>query len=255
MKYVIATLALISFQLTFGQTKEYLSSDRPGQSFGPLTVGERILQIQNGINYSQFDNPGFDGNTIQDFLSIRYGIWENIEVRSDFGFQQDEIDAGIQDIKNSGLSHWSFGIKYDILEDHPTGPAIGVIYLIDFKWLGDDYTPARTTQHVILVVSHNWTDRFNTTTNLGLNADDISSYNNYTLNFGYSISNDLFCFVENYGEFGSPIPGHFDNRWNGGFGYYVNHDLQLDCSAGFGKNGEVSDWFADVGLTWRIWLK
>lgn len=43
----------------------------------------------------------------------------------------------------------------------------------------------------------------------------------------------------------------FDTRFDGGFAYLCNNDLQLDVLAGAGNNDDVSDYFVSVGVSWR----
>jgi hypothetical protein len=44
----------------------------------------------------------------------------------------------------------------------------------------------------------------------------------------------------------------FNPYFDGGFGYFVNNDLQLDVLGGYAANNNVEEYFVSVGLSWRL---
>src|SRR5690606_17180254 len=70
----------------------------------------------------------------------------------------------------------------------------------------------------------------------------------YVLNFGFPIYKNIGGFIENYGQYRGDI---FETRFDGGFAWLVNNNVQFDLSAGYGMN-TVTDYFISAGISWRL---
>ena len=62
--HLLLFLSLFSVTMSYSQFSETISSDRPGQSNSPNTVGKMVLQFQTG---PQFDGANTDNNNINVF--------------------------------------------------------------------------------------------------------------------------------------------------------------------------------------------
>lgn len=87
------------------------------------------------------------------------------------------------------------------------------------------------------------------TGNFGLNLRQGPWQENlfYVLNVSYELTDQSGTFLEMYGDVNA-----FSSNFDTGYYFLVKDDLQLDMGVGWqGNNGE-SNWFADVGFSWRI---
>ena len=70
--------------------------------------------------------------------------------------------------------------------------------------------------------------------------------------FGMAAGEKLGAFVE---LFGNPIlsgVGESSSSFDGGFTYLVRPNVQLDAFAGTGLSGDAPDWFAGLGISFRL---
>jgi len=84
---------------------------------------------------------------------------------------------------------------------------------------------------------------------LSYSGDDPYPTGKYVFNFAFPIYRKLSGFVENYGQLSQKI---FQTRFDGGFAYLVNNNVQLDMFAGYGSNQSVNDYFVSLGVSWRV---
>jgi hypothetical protein len=237
----------------FGQTSEVIRSSRPGQSFTPYTVGNSVLQIQSGLNINGFDESvETDGDGLLFVTLGRFGITETIEVRTEFQLAHDELT--LQDMKttSSGLSAWSIGMRFNILDPEDTRkPALGFQFDLNLNVASEDYKADYISPKLLLLHSQSLSSRLGLTTNWGViwNGNDASPRGLYTFALTYALDDKWSLLLENYGEVED---GDFDSRFDTGIGYLLNNDLQLDLGAGYGKNDGVSDYFLDFGVSARF---
>jgi hypothetical protein len=75
----------------------------------------------------------------------------------------------------------------------------------------------------------------------------------YTAALGIGLPETLGAFVEFFGDIPTysqgPGPG---NSFNGGFTCLLTDNLQLDASGGVGLSKAADDWFAGIGLSFRL---
>jgi len=116
--------------------------------------------------------------------------------------------------------------------------------------LSEDYKIDNLAPRFIIVTGQKLSETFTLTTNWGgsWNGNNSMGTGFYIINLSFPIVGQLGGFVENYGDVND---GDFDTRFDAGFAYLVNNDLQLDLLGGLGKNDGFSDYFVSVGVSWR----
>ena len=254
---VLLVFSLISSSL-FGQYNETIRTARPGQAVAPFTTGKYVFQVQSGITYTDFDDSNFniDGNSQDFFTVIRYGLLENFELRSAFGFNKlttnSELANSIPD--PSGFSLLAIGIRYNIVNGEGFKPSFGFQTDLNLNVVDEEYNPDEIAHRFMLIHSQQLSETFGLTTNWAIawNGNDNTPIGTYVLNISFPLSERLGSFVENYGQINN---GEIDMRWDTGLGYLVNNDFFLDMSVGYGSNNGVTDWFVDAGISWRTKFK
>jgi hypothetical protein len=74
----------------------------------------------------------------------------------------------------------------------------------------------------------------------------------YTLSAGFPAGERLGLFVEAFGEIGLSADGPPANSLDAGVTYLLRPNLQLDAAVGVGISDAAADWFAGVGISFRL---
>jgi hypothetical protein len=257
VKTAITVMMSLGAQIIFGQDNETLRTARPGQAVGPFTTGQYIFQAQSGLTYGGHDLKGSNetGNRTVFGLSTRYGILEDLEIRTAIRWRSDRVNLQNRlETKTSGSGFWKVGVRYNIVNASGYKPSFGIQTDFKLNWVDQVYQAQEIAPRFMLIHGQKLSDIFSLTTNWAVawNGNDNVTKGLYALNIAFPLSDKLGGFIENYGEL---INGNLDTRWDTGIGYSVGTDLQLDVSAGFGNNTGMDDWFVDTGISWRIKVK
>ena len=233
----------------FGQFNETINSGRPGQSIGACTIGKKVIQIQSGISFNKVDEGMNEYNSFAENTLLRVGILEYFELRGGIRWQSDKIKmSGIEEIQK-GISSTEIGGRINILESNGAKPAIGIQGSILLKAQSEDFKREKLGSNFILATENNLTNWLSLGTNWGVtwsgNNSEPESF--YALSFSFGISEKFGGFCEVYGSLDD-----FRVNYDTGFSLLVNKDLQFDFSGGWQGDNDVSDWFLDFGVSWRL---
>ncbi|TRX49342.1 transporter [Fulvivirga sp. M361] len=252
-KPLFAALSFLLFHSLSAQYSEVIITSRPGQAVVPFTTGQKVFQVQTGFNYtdSEDDSSNQSINSLGYAADFRYGILENFEIRSGFQTRRDDLtfETGATD-QFGGLSSLSAGIRYNIISGEGFKPSFGFQTDVSLPWVDEAYEMEEIAPRLMLIHSQQLTDFLGLTTNWSVswNGNDNHPKGGYVINLAFPISGKWSGFIENYGEVAD---SDFDTRWDTGLAFLVNNNFQLDLSAGFGDNEELTDWFVDAGISWR----
>lgn len=269
IKYFILTFLLgLIFSPVFSQeiqsnqkslNKEFpaLITDRPDQTESSTTVPKNALQIETGFVYENIKPGGDYEFTNWDIATtlLRYGVWDNFELRLGNYYQQSKIqsDYNAVDSTQSGIGPIVVGFKVFVIKEKGFRPELAVMADLTINKVGNlDYRPTYTYSSVKILASYTLSDFFSLGTNIGYgnNGESANGFFVYSVVLGMSISERLGGFVELYGTSnGGDDPL---TRWDAGLTYLVRHNLQLDVSGGTGLSSGIKMYFINFGLTWRI---
>lgn len=249
-------LILLSTSFAFSQSQDKIDSDRPGQSISPLTVGKKVFQVQSGINYLNYTYPNkLSIHSISNATNVRYGLSETLELNSTLGYRAN-IYNYIEPIKEShtktGFENLRFGARLNILNKGGLNPKIALNTELLMAMNNNIYSQPTMGYELKAVVKQPITEQLSLTTNLSvlINSNYFEYIYLYTLNSSYSFTDDLFAFAEIYGllNYGMSI------NYDGGVGYNINNDLQIDISAGIRPEYEYNTpiWFSEMGISYRF---
>jgi hypothetical protein len=271
MKQISFVIFLLSFNLgvNFAQEQNSIPSnpapswsgdelitDRPDQTESSSTVPQKTLQIETGFvleNFS-YDNIEFQNLGLGTTL-LRYGVWDNFELRLGSYYQQSKVKSNDLDIDStqSGMGPILAGFKVYVIEEKGIRPEISILADLTLNKVGKlDYRPTYTYSTIKISASHTLSDFFSLGYNLGF-ASDGENANGlfvYSLVLGMSITDKFGGFAEIYGTSAEGDDPH--TRADAGFTYLLRPNLQLDISGGTGLDGEVNMYFVSTGITWRI---
>ena len=256
--YIFLFFLFFHFSPVFAQFSETISSDRPGQSNSPNSLGKMVLQIQTGPQFDGASNDNFNSNAFSWPAVIRFGIAEKVDLITVWGYQSGKFKSKINDWENSakGINMVDFGLRCNIFEETEKAPALGFEAYYKTELTSSDFKPDYPTAKLNLMASKSFSDLFSITTNLGLDVDGSGGGSNgfYTLNFVFALSDELSLFFENYGDF---THEDYNTYFDFGGAYLLSPDLQLDFYGGLGSNNDVFSYLVSAGVSYRIvkWRK
>ncbi len=256
MRWLILLLLLLVTSALKAQYGESIRSGRPGQAIGPFTVGKYVFQVQSGVTFGreEFDDVDRDHDLTLFNSVIRYGITEHFEISGVLGISTNRENTEFGKNRSKGVSDAQLGFRFNIRDGQVSGPVIGIQNRLRLNILGDDFEQREIGTTTILIIGQNLTEKLGLTANLGITwgGNSLAPVGFYVLNLSHPIGEHISLFIENYGSVNS---GDWDTRFDTGLGYFINKDLQLDFSAGYGKNDQLTDYFFDFGVSWRILTK
>lgn len=249
MNSLIRITYFISFLLlslpNFAQVSETIRTDRPGQSFGQYTVGNKMLQFQGGVGYNNLETGIFNFSTLYENLVIRYGIKEKIEISTALNYASTTNEyLGIGEDRN-GINQMDIGFRIHLFE-RLSGFSGSIqtrarLYFLQSEELRQDddigYISSVSLGYPLgnsLFVA-----------NVGTSDENPFLY---TFNYSIGIGDSFSTFVELYGSY----EFEFNNFFNAGFAYLINKDLQLDISAGIDLENMIDFYFVEGGVSYRI---
>ncbi len=231
-------------------------TDRPGQTDAVYTMGKGYLQIESGFFYGRDEETGifkFTGTTTPN-LMIKYGVIDRVEVKLFLDVKQEQNEdkiAGIES-KNSGLAPIRLATKVFLMDGDGWMPAASITGILSLPNTGDN-----AFQHNDLNPSFRLQMENPLSDNLSLNYsiggdwfDNNNSQGVYTIVLGSSFSDKLGGWAELYGTFnnGNEFATDF------GLAYLLSDYLQLDTSLGIGLNDAATDFFFNLGISWKTSL-
>lgn len=235
----------------FCQYAENIESGRPGQAFGPTTVGAGVLQIQSGFDFAGSELPGQENRELRTNHFLRLGISERFEFNSLIEYKNLSVDTTGSPGKTIGFSPLYSGFTIHAVDGQTWIPDLTFHAGLYFPTGANEFRVSDPAPQILLITGHNLTNALSFTTNWGLNWDGSSAGAawKYILNLAISLPHGIGLFVENYG---TGDQGELSTWFDGGAAWIIKSNLQLDLFAGYGKNGEQKDFFVSAGLSWRI---
>lgn len=246
----IALLICSSNKLN-AQYSEVLRSGRPGQSIGAFTVGDDILQFQQGFEYNSFTNSSYTPFGFTGVNIIRFGILETLEISTLIDYQYHEKKFETETTYQSGIRNLQLGFRYHINDQKGWMPATAFQMRLKMPGISKDYESKYIAPIMVFVANWGLPKKMSIATNwvLAYNGNDAIPTGKYVLHFGFPIYKKLKGFIENYGQLKESV---FESRFDGGFAYLINNNIQLDLYGGYGNNNGVQDYFVNTGISWRI---
>ena len=243
-KTIFTVLVIFSFAGVFAQEVEF-TADRPGASTGPSTVAKGVIQWEQGL---QYDGDGAKGAFTFSNTLFRYGLFDGVELRLGG-------DAFIYDADSKwkpAFSGVSIGAKIRCFEEDGAIPAISVLADFSIPYTGTEGFVVRNfTPSLYLLFENSLNDKFSLGYNVGAEWNGVSPSPAafLALCLGYSINDDLGCFVESYNYLAKAGNQYCTDF---GFNYMVAPKVQLDLAANLDLCDPANCWAVSFGVAWQI---
>ena len=251
MNKVLAFCILIAInaQLLLAQTlDDPLITDRPDATESAFTIPQGSFQIETGVIYEStkfYENAvSIEDNSLHLATTlIRYGMWNNVELRFGTMYSTSTLKIGEAESTVSGINRILLSAKFHVLEEKGILPEASLLANVRFPTadFGNE-----TRYALFIAASHTLSDMFGLGYNIGAAKEGDWEFV-YTLALGAGLSDKVGVFAEVFGNFTQ------ENHWlDAGLTYLVNNHLQLDASFGYGLDTHYPDWFINGGVSVRI---
>ena len=243
-KIALSILAIFSCAGIFAQEAEF-TADRPGASTGPSVVSQGVIQWEQGV---QYDGDGAKGAFTFSNTLLRYGLFDGVELRlSGDAFVYPNLNRWAGAFSGVGI-----GAKIRCFEGQGSIPAVSV--LADFQLPGtgsNGFAAEHFTPSLYLLFENALSDKLSLGYNVGAEWDGFtpSPVTFLAVGLGYSVTDDLGCFVESYNylvEGGNAYCADF------GFNYMVSRKVQVDVAANLDLLDPSHCWAVSFGVAWQI---
>ncbi len=245
--FIFLLLAMAGLPVLAQESVEF-TADRPGASTGPSVVGHKVIQLEQGI---QYDGDGGAGTFTFSNTLLRYGLFPNMELRlggDGFMYQESEEISGF----TSAFSGLSIGTKIKCFEGEGIVPAVSV--LADFGipcTASEGFNVDYLAPSLYLLFENPVNDWLSIGYNLGAEWDGTLPQPTTfaALCLGFSMTEDLGCFVESYNYFGS-----LGNTYAMDFGlnWMAGRKVQLDLAANIDLTNPAQCWSVSCGVAWQL---
>jgi hypothetical protein len=250
-------MLLLLNNLSFAQTEDPgdIQPDRPGLGESSQIVPLKYFQIEAGGNY-EFDkeNNISSKSVTYNATTLRYGIFDNFELRLAFNFAQEFVKAGsISTNSKLGFTPWSLGFKARICEAKGLRPSAAILGNLAIPYpAASFYKTSYIAPSILIPMEWDLSESLLLTVNVGSFWDGNGPVPSYfsSLGFDYALPSNFGVFVEGYMNVDET--GDFQPGFNGGVVWRLLPNLQFDLSAGIGLNAAMADGFINGGISYRI---
>lgn len=232
-----------------------LITDRPDVTESPTTVPKGYLQIETGSFFEAFEENNIEvERTVFNTTLLRYGIFENLELRVGWNIERittRNLGVAIAPSLN-GFSPLALGFKVAITDEKGVLPEIGLLGSAALPFLAStDFKPETTGIDLVFAFGHTLSDTSSLSYNLGASIGDgipeISYV--YSIAYGLSFTDYLGIYAELYGDF--PENSRANHFWDAGITLLVFDNLQLDATVGTSITGG-QDILVSAGASFRL---
>ena len=248
-KRILFFVLLMTVGFCHAQEEEtYFTTDRPGNTWGAEVLSYHKISWENGFSFER-DADGLRTFNLPSTI-VRYGIFENIELRVGTDLQLFEDPATLT--KQMVISPLTIGTKIKCYEGEGWIPSIGLLAQIQSPHVGSaSLLPSHLAPSLYLVFENSINDWCYVYYNAGAEWDgETASPTTFlSLLLGFDIRDDLGAFVETYNYLHPE-----GNQYLTEFGFYFmpSPRLQFDIAADFDFQS-LKDYFAiSCGMSWMI---
>lgn len=218
-----------------------LCADRPGVTWGAEVLPFHKVSWENGIGFERAD----EANTwTLNTMIVRYGIFENVELRVGTDFLLNEGQT-------FGVAPLTVGTKIKVFEGEGFLPSVGFLAQMASPHVGSaELLPSHLAPEMYLLFEHGWDNGLSLYYNAGLLWDGETATPTKALSIavGYGITDavgiywDFFNYLHPEGNLYMTEIG---TTW------MVNRKLQLDLEAGFDLE-HLNNFYTGCGVAWMI---
>jgi Putative MetA-pathway of phenol degradation len=252
MTKIILLLFTVFFSTAVAAQTDKIETDRPDQTETPFTTPKKWVQLEMGFN-SQRNTPG-NNEFFSPTLLSKYGISHKVELRVITTVQTNsfiQIPQGTT--YQTGLTPVEIGGKISFWEEKKWVPKTSLIFhfavpkLASKKFKADKLAP-----NFRFTLQNSLSKNIALGYNLGAEWDGFTNEPTWLYTFapGFNLSEKWYGYIEAFGFINKEdAPQH---SLDGGIAYFMNNNLKVDFSAGFGITETAPDYYIAIGASLRF---
>jgi hypothetical protein len=248
----IFTPAMLFLSITTVAQTNKIETDRPDQTETPFTTPKKWVQLEMGFN-SQRNKPNSNEYLSPTLLS-KYGVSNKVELRVITTIQTNSflvIPKGTT--YQTGVTPVEIGGKISFWEEKKWIPKTSLIFHFAVPRLASKKLQAnKLAPNFRFTMQNNLSKNIALGYNLGAEWDGYSNEPTWIYTFapGFNLSEKWYGYIEAFGFINKEdAPQH---SIDGGIAYFLNNNLKVDFSAGFGITETAHDYYFAVGASLRF---
>lgn len=248
---ILTAFILICFYIKVAAQPAQIASDRPGQTFSPLSIGKNNIQFQAGFEVFKQKHISNSTQIVLPNFFFRWGLSKKVELNTYLEYSTSTTKTNQLKYFSNGFSNTSIGARWNISEESKSKPAIGLLALLKIPHTNAVQQTHHIAPKIVASFSKSIFPKISFNTNWGAEWDGINNAAQgiYTLNLGYTVHSNLFVFIENYGNF---TQQSWMSKWDAGFGYLINNQFQIDAAVGWNQQASTKESYISIGISKRI---
>jgi hypothetical protein len=251
MKTHIILLALLMTTILCKAQEELptLPADRPGNTWGAEVLPLHKVSWENGFSFESSPN-GAHTTTLNNTI-VRYGIFENMEIRVGTDFLIFNDGQAME--PTFGITPLTIGTKLKVYESYNWLPSIGLLAELQSSHIGSkELLPSYPAPSMYVLFEHDINDFISLCYNAGLiwDGETATPQTLLGLALGFNISEDIGAYIDCY-NYLHPEEGN-QYMTQIGLTWMVSRRLQLDieCDLDFQNLGKY--YTIGGGVAWMI---
>ena len=255
---LLITLFLSGMQTVFAQPDK-IDADRPDQTESAVTVPKKWFQFEAGFLKESNKNPNANQQRFKDIdfehpsLLSKYGVTKFAELRliTAYATSRGKENNTIIDRQN-GISNVELGAKVNFFDEKGLRPKTSLLAHYNFARLRTLYKDTVDGANFRFSMQHTISRVISLGYNVGMEWERFGSPPAYiyTLSPGLNIGEKWYAYIEAFGFIWKDEDP--ENNIDGGVAYYINDNLKVDISAGFGISKKAPDNYLAIGAAFRF---
>lgn len=250
----IGVIIILMCSSVMSQTEDSFSADRPGFATPPDVVSFRKVQLENGLQYTNF----FEGDIhIENFLFssllVRYGLAKFAELRITTDFAYNIVKDSTGPTTMYGFNPVTIGTKIKLLSQRKVIPNVSLLCNLTLPFIGkQEFLPKTFTPSFYLLMSNDLTEDLSLCYNYGLTwfGGSEALLHFYTICFNVHLHPKWDVFIEGYGY--AALHAYPSFNMDTGVAFLINDHLQVDFSAS-GSITAIRDFYLlNLGIAWKV---
>ena len=237
---------------------DLINTDRPGIADSSAVIDRGRLQLEIGYQVDFGDEQGAKSQTSYVPALFRFGLGNELEGRIETNtYMWEHTGDASGSATTSGWPAGSLGLKYRFMDAAgPRRPALAVIGRVFPASGSNGFGTTRLTTDARLAADVDLSDAWSLNPNIGLGRYEGGNGTAFTatlvaVTLTYAPAPHLSPFVDVAWQSPVDIDGPSSLLIDGGLGYVVGRNIQLDVSAGYGVHGPAPKPFISFGVSLR----
>lgn len=236
----------------WAQQEGRMETDRPDQTESPFLTKKNYLQVEIGLGLAK--EQGYSTIAAPTIL-WKYGLSKKFELRlvSEINVVKNPPPVPDGHDVNTGLVPLQIGGKLSLFEENGLLPKTSFIFHAAIpKVASRKFQAAKWAPEFVFAMQNTLSKTLGLGYNFGMEWDGETDkpFFIYTLSPGANVGDRWYTFIELFG--GVQANQVAKNSIDGGLGYYINDNMKLDASAGWGITKPAVDYFVNVGFSFRF---